>query len=751
MKIILLCSFLLYCSFTLVAQEIEFIIIKGRVLEQGSGAPLPYANVALQNNRIGTVSNSRGEFSINIPLSYKEQSLQVSYMGYKTARIPISAIPPNFTCFLEEETELLNEVVVTGLTAEHILNKAIRKISDNYSDTPYISKGFYRLTSKIANKYVRLSEAVFDLYHAASSRNNQFRLEKMRAIKDVKILDNIEIGLKPESVFSFDVVNALEDWDLLNKKGLKNHDFSLEGTYPYNNRQGFVIRFDQKDGLRKSAYRGTLLVDTETFAIVQLDFGLSPKGIQYHKYGNAAQRALMALVDINIDAKDTHYKIDYRKIGNKYYLSKAGIDHNFTVKSSRSQYNFDLDNRVDFFLSAIETDKKEPFLKEEVLGSSEWIEAQNAVYDSVFWENHNILLPDFDFTAVGNTIAANNKASTFKADIEDLLRRYPKGAEGRIDSVLTFYNRKDMFNGNALVEYNGELIFQKSYNNALTENKANTRFRIGSTSKTFTSMLIMLLENEGKLNLSDSVGRFLPDYIHSQITIAQLLSHQSGIPDFTKKEEAINLYNSAWTLDEMANKFCSEPLEFEPGTQFAYSNSGYVLLSLIAEIVTGKTFAQALEDKIFAPLKMESTCHGTSANMENPAVGYLYGKPEPKYFLQNIGGAGGIITTTEDLLRWSRAIDQYVLLPKQKTEELFVPRAAYADWQGDYGVGWMLDRHMFSVSKKHKIHYHPGTDMGFYSMFLKQPDKGITIVLLNNTGDFPRFEITDLILNELNK
>ena len=126
----------------------------------------------------------------------------------------------------------------------------------------------------------------------------------------------------------------------------------------------------------------------------------------------------------------------------------------------------------------------------------------------------------------------------------------------------------------------------------------------------------------------------------------------------------------------------------------------------------------------------------------------MYDQKEPDYNFENVGGAGGIVSTTQDLLKWSTALDSNVLLPHSVIETLFIPRTAYHDWDADYGYGWMIDKYLFSNSKKHKIIYHPGTDLGFYTMFLKQPDEGITIILLNNTGEFPRFEITELILNE---
>ena len=136
--------------------------------------------------------------------------------------------------------------------------------------------------------------------------------------------------------------------------------------------------------------------------------------------------------------------------------------------------------------------------------------------------------------------------------------------------------------------------------------------------------------------------------------------------------------------------------------------------------------------------------------MRQQAIGYHYGQPEPTYPIENVLGAGGITTTAKDLIIWSEAMDQPDLLTPQLHAALFEPHAEYKEWKGFYGYGWMIDQYQFKTSKKHKIVYHPGTDMGFYSMFVKQPDEKITIVLLSNYGDFPRFDITDLILEVLN-
>lgn len=738
---------------TVNSQVNDNVAIEGTILDEASREPLPFATISLLNNRVGTISNVNGEFRIIIPSARRNDSLRISYVGFKSIRYKISEIAKGARFFLVEDLRALDEVVVIGLTAQSILEKAIQKIPDNYYNAPYKSKGFYRLTAKKEDQYIRLSEAAFELYHSEkSSTGNQLKLEKMREIKDEQLLRNIFFGNSPKGIFGRDVINNLDESEFLDKKGIKNHTFSLELITSYNDKEVYVISFDQKDGIKKVGYRGKLVIDLETFAFIHLDFGMSPKSIQYYK-ASASQRLLMDLLDIHVGVLKSDTQINYKKIGDKYYLSSVHDDIVLSLQSTRAQYDFDPDVRVDYLITDIETENCQPFESEEVLRKNKLIENQNSLYDQAFWNEHTVLLPNVDFETIAKSIAAKNKTREFKVEIENLLFKYPKkNRRSRIDSVLTFYNRKNLFNGNALVSYDGEVILQKSYNNSLTKNHQNTQFRIGSTSKTFTSMLIMLLENEGKLDVSDSIGMYLPEYIHGGITIEQLLTHQSGIPNYTVNNDyAAKISSKPYPLNELVNLFCSDSLEFEPGSKFEYSNSSYVLLSLIIEKITDKAFATVLKERIFDKLKMDHSYFGDPVDTTNLAIGYIYGKTEHVYFVQNASGAGGITSTTEDLLKWSNAIEEETLLPKEQMQELFMPRADYSEWEADYGYGWMLDRYMFQASKKHQIHYHPGTELGFYSMFLKQPDEKISVILLSNTGDFPRFPIADLILNELGK
>lgn len=728
------------------------IVIEGVIKDSKQKEALPYANIFLKGSYSGTISNQNGQFRIIIPKEKSSDSIVVSYIGYKTQTFCISKIKNPLEVFLEEDLATLNEVVIVGYTAETIIKKALEKIPNNYFSEPYKSTGFYRVTSQKDNSYIHLSEAVFDIYQSKiDNPKQQFKLEKIRAIKDEKASQGIDLGLKPNNIYGFDIVNNLDELELLNKTGLKRHNFQLEDSELVNGAETHKISFDQKD-IKKSGYKGYMLIDKETFAFVSFNIQLSPKGVAYYKFGDAATRALMKIVGIDIDMTKNNYQIFYKKFRDKYYLNNVGNDATLTFKSDREHYNFTADTRVDYLITNIENQNVRQFTNEETLGQGKFIEQQNSIYDTDFWENYNIMLPTSDFNEIASMLEANNRANDIQIEIEEQVNLLPKDKSLRVDSIISFYNNKNLFNGSILITSEGETILEKSYNNVITDNKLNSQYRIGSLSKTFTSMIIAQLVNENELNYSDPIDKYLPNYANGKVTISQLLSHQSGIPNFLANNTYLpQILTNEYSLHEVVTQFCSDPLEFESGSKFEYSNSNFVILSLIVEKIVGKDYSEILSQYIFNPLNMQDTYYGEIKERENLVTAFLYGKPEPIYDAQNVGGAGGITSTASDLLKWSSALDNEQLLPQSKIEYLLTPQAEYNDWDAYYGHGWMIDRYMFSVSKKHKINYHPGTDFGFYSMFVKQPDLGITIILLNNTGEFPRFEMTELILNELNK
>jgi hypothetical protein len=488
----IIATFLVYFYFStiIIAQN---ILIEGVIKDSEQKEALPYANIFLQESYSGTISNLNGQFRIIIPEEKRSDSLVVSYIGYKTQTFSISKIKKHLEVFLEKDLHSLNEVIITEYTAESIVKQAIEKISSNYYSKPYKLTGFYRVTSKKDNSYIHLSEAVFEIFQSKIDKHTQqFKLEKMRAIKDEKASKGIELGLRPNGLYEFDIVNNVDDLELLNKNGLKLHTFKLEDSEFVNGKELYKISFDQKI-IKKSGYKGYMLIDKETFAFVYFNIQLSPIGVAYYKFGDASTRALMKIVGINIDMSRNNYQIQYKRFGDKYYLNNVGNDATLTFKSDREHYNFQADTRVDYLITKIETENVRQFTNEETLGQGKFIEQQNSIYDADFWKNYNIMLPTSDFNEIASKLEANNRANNIKNEIEEQLNKLPKDKSIRVDSILRFYNNKNLFNGTVLIASEEKIILEKSYNNAITENKLNSQFRIGSLSKTFTSMIIAQL------------------------------------------------------------------------------------------------------------------------------------------------------------------------------------------------------------------------------------------------------------------
>jgi len=732
------------------------IIINGKVLGNNN-TPLAYASIGITAKRTGTISNKFGEFLLKLPAGYIHDTLLISFLGYESQKLTISSINTAEVLIIKlaEKPVVLQEVVVKPIDPVQLVRAAIANIPLNYYSNPHLMNGFYRIDTKKGEEHIMLSEAVFDVYNYgySSRKKSRFRLNKMRAVQDEQSWHGIDLGLKPNNIFEYDIVKHISESKLFNKSGFQHHEFKLNRIINYNDIEAYEINFDQKEGIKQSLYKGKLYIAVNDLAIIAIDISRSPKGLPYAEYGDAGTRTLLKLMGIDIDTKKDDWLVRYAKLGDKWVLSRVRNDNTLNFKSNRAYYDFRADIRVDYIITGLDTVNIKELPESEMLGNNKLIEYQPGSDDRTFWKDYNTILPDYNSDTIASQILAKNNAYNLKNKIEKRLQKLPNEKTLRIDSLLSFFHQQGLFNGSALVKNDDHIIFQKNYGLSDRENHIpvtdTTQFRIGSLTKAFTSLIIQQLIAENKIKIDDPVGKFIPGYIHKNITIDQLLTHTSGIPNYTgRKDYLTEIMTKEMTLHEIVIKFCSDSLAFKPGSRFQYSNSGYVILAAIIENVTNKTYGQALKERIFTPLKMD---HSGFALDSINSKGYWYNLREPGYKIKNVAGAGGITSTAADLLKWDEALYTTRLLPADKINGLFEPRSEYADWDAWYGYGWMIDRKLFNQSKKHTLIYHPGTDFGYYTMFLRQPDNRSLIILLNNSGDFPKFDIADLLLDIINQ
>ena len=313
-----------------------------------------------------------------------------------------------------------------------------------------------------------------------------------------------------------------------------------------------------------------------------------------------------------------------------------------------------------------------------------------------------------------------------------------RGAEGaktaRLDQIVQQHVAAEQFTGAVLVAQRGMAIFDRAYGLANREwnvpNTPTTHFRIGSITKQFTAVAILLLEQRGRLKLSDPVSAHLADApaAWSQITLHHLLSHTSGLPNVTRDPEFILWKFQPTTARQMVGRFRDRPLDFAPGERHAYSNSNYLVLGLIIEELTRQSFGEFLRDNVLAPLGLKDT--GVDSNLEilpRRASGYWRRGDRtlnaPYSDMSVPHAAGAMYSTTHDLWRWAEAAfgEQETLLTRASRAKLLTPV------QDNYALGVRV-----AVFQGRKLIEHGGNISGFSSYLRHYPEPGLTVVVLSN-------------------
>lgn len=326
-----------------------------------------------------------------------------------------------------------------------------------------------------------------------------------------------------------------------------------------------------------------------------------------------------------------------------------------------------------------------------------------------------------------------------------------------IDELMSKYEEYDQFNGSVLVAENGEVIFKEGYGLANMEwdipNAPDTKHRVGSITKQFTSMIIMQLMEEGKLELDKPITTYLKNYpkeTGNQVSIHHLLSHTSGVPNMTSFPGFFeDMSRNPYSVKELTQVFADSSLVFTPGEKYAYSNSGYILLGSIIEEVTGKSYEEVLHERILDPLNMNDTGYDHFEEIiKNRSTGYEQRGSKftnSKYLDMSIPyAAGSIYSTVEDLYKWHKALLNNELI-SEKTKELMFkahkkmgPQAAAYGWfVGDQKFGRENDSVFTTV--------HSGGINGYSALITRIPEDDALIVLLNNTGGKPLNDMTEAI------
>lgn len=315
----------------------------------------------------------------------------------------------------------------------------------------------------------------------------------------------------------------------------------------------------------------------------------------------------------------------------------------------------------------------------------------------------------------------------------------PALTTAQIDAAIGQYYKPNQPGAVVLVAKDGKTIFRKAYGLADvakgTPMTPDMQLRVGSITKQFTSTAILMLVDDGKIKLDDDITRFLPDYPTKgkRITVENLLNHTSGIASYTGKPSFAEHMAQDMGVTGMIDSFKNDPLDFEPGTRFKYNNSGYYLLGAIIEKVSGQSYADFLEQRIFKPLGMNDTAYdGKEHGKAVRATGHSRGPngfvPSAPVSMTQPFAAGALVSTVDDLARWDAAVSSGKLLKPATWQRAFAKATLANGKLSAYGYGWGIGalRGVPSIE-------HGGAINGFNSYALRVPSEQVYVVVLRNT------------------
>ena len=313
----------------------------------------------------------------------------------------------------------------------------------------------------------------------------------------------------------------------------------------------------------------------------------------------------------------------------------------------------------------------------------------------------------------------------------------------KVDDYMAAAMRVNRFSGAVLLARDGQPIESRGYGMANIElsvpNSPETVFRLGSVTKQFTGMAIVMLQERGKLSVNDPICKYLSDCPQAwqPITIKNLLTHTAGIPNYTEFPDFPKTAAVDTTAAELTSRFRDKPLQFALGEKYAYSNSGYYLLGTIIERASGKPYADFLQENIFGPLGMKQTGYDNPVRIiKNRAAGYARTSDgfinAAPISMSTAYAAGALYSTVGDLLLWDQALYTEKLVSRKSLDEAFTP------FKSNYGYGWSIGKRF-----DRQVIAHGGGIFGFSSYIARYPSDHVTVIVLSNVEGAPSGEIAN--------
>ena len=325
--------------------------------------------------------------------------------------------------------------------------------------------------------------------------------------------------------------------------------------------------------------------------------------------------------------------------------------------------------------------------------------------------------------------------------VQAALTTGPSASVSIDDYVEGRMNKRHIPGVSVAIVHNGKVVHAKGYGLANVELSVpateNTVYQLASVTKTFTATAIMMLARDGKLGLDDKITARLPDLPKTweEVTIRQLLNHTSGIKSYTSVRDFHKTARKDYAQREILDLVAKEPVEFAPGEKWNYNNSGYFLLGMLIEKVTGKKYGEFLDERILKPLGMTQTrVNDLQAVIPNRAQGYSWDGKELRngeYVSPTQPfSAGMLVSSVGDLVKWDLALRSEALLKKSTLDQMWTPTKLSKGGEADYGFGWSIGK-----VAGHRLIAHGGGIPGFSTQLSRFVDDDLTVIVLTNADN----------------
>ncbi|MBN1180943.1 MAG: carboxypeptidase-like regulatory domain-containing protein [Bacteroidales bacterium] len=375
--------------------SVKYLSYAGKVVDAETTKPVAFASIFKVGTNLGTVSNADGEFVIKVPGTSSEGKLGISYIGYKEVNVDISSLVPDGNVIKLEPSPIpLKEVIIRTKDPLDLLKAAMANIPENYSRDPMMLTSFYRESIKQNRNYVAVSEAILDAYK--SSYANDFDIDRIKIYKgrksmDVKKMDTLVVKLQggPATSFLMDVVKNPSV--LLDHESINYYNYEFAGMIEIDDRQTYVINFDQKTNVEYPLYKGKIYLDEKNLAIVSVEFELSDKFLDKA----ASELVKKRPANLNIDITGSKYLVNYREIGDKWYFNYVRSELMFKCKWKKRLFKSNYITTLEMAVTDRSQQNVDKYKLRETVKMTDILADQTSAFeDDNFWGEYNTIKPD---------------------------------------------------------------------------------------------------------------------------------------------------------------------------------------------------------------------------------------------------------------------------------------------------------------------------------------------------------------------